>query len=345
MKMGSEITIGQHLIVGFQGTRVSADSPIVRDIQQRSLGGVILFDRFLAEDKSDNNISSLSQLTSLCQDLQHSAPSKLLISIDQEGGRVRRVKEKHGFPDIISARQMGLAEGDDLTTEMAHLTGSNLAKAGVNVNYAPVADVDVFPQSPAIGALDRSFSSDPNRVATLCKAWLKSQQHHKVLGCLKHFPGHGSATVDSHHGFTDITATWLPGELLPYRELINSAEVHAIMLGHLFHQDLDPEYPASLSTRVIQNILRKQLGFQGLVITDDLQMKAITEKYGLLDAIVLALAAGADLVIIGNNLAYDPGIVEKAITHIESALAKGLLSAAKLQASSQRITQIKDTYL
>lgn len=342
--MDLENLIGQHFILGFQGHDLNDASPIVEDISRRNLGGVILFDTFLFGRKESNNILSSDQIQKLCKKLQDKAVTRLFITIDQEGGKVRRLKEKYGFPAMPSAQEMGRDSYCRISSSVAHNTGKLLAEIGINCDFAPVADVNINPANPVIGSLGRSFSDDPSMVTNHCLAWLDGLHSHGVLGCLKHFPGHGSSTLDSHQGLVDITHSWQKAELLPYEKLIQTGKAQAIMIGHLYLKQIDHEYPASLSYKIIQELLRTKLNFNGLVFTDDLQMRGITDKYGLLDAIIQALAAGVDLIIIGNNLDYEPDILKKAIAYVKKAIQQGKLSEQALHQSYQRITTFKGRF-
>jgi len=169
-------------------------------------------------------------------------------------------------------------------------------------------------------------------------------QEHKqqnILSCLKHFPGHGSSRNDSHQGFTDISKSWQPEELIPYRTLIGENKVDSVMLGHLFHAELDRNHPTSLSPKVVDGLLRKELGFQGVVVTDDLQMKAITEKYSIEEAVCLAFAAGVDMIIIGNNLEYEPDILQRVIPAVLTAVKENRIPEKRLYEAWQRIKNMK----
>ncbi len=342
--MDLENRIGQHFILGFQGHDLNDASPIIEDIRRRNLGGVILFDTFLFGRQRSNNIHSFGQLQKLCKKLQDNAATRLFITIDQEGGKVCRLKEKHGFHVMPSAEEMGRDSNCKISSSVAHKTGELLAEIGINCDFTPVADVNINPANPVIGSLGRSFSNDPDMVANHCMAWLEGLHSHKVLGCLKHFPGHGSSTEDSHKGLVDITHSWQNIELKPYERIIQTGKAQAVMVGHLYLKQIDQEFPASLSSKIIQQLLRNKLNFNGLVFTDDLQMRGITDKYGLLDAIVLALAAGVDLIIIGNNLDYEPDILQKAIAHVKKAILKGKLSEQILHQSHQRISTTKGSF-
>ena len=181
-----------------------------------------------------------------------------------------------------------------------------LAAAGINHNLAPVVDINSNPANPVIGALGRSFSADPAVVIAQARAFIEAHHAHDVTTTLKHFPGHGSSQADSHLGLVDVSATWQRDELEPYRVLIGEGIVDTVMTAHVFNTQLDPTYPATLSKATITGILRDELGFDGVVITDDMNMQAITSQYGFEQAAVLAVQAGADLLAYGNNLVYDP---------------------------------------
>jgi beta-N-acetylhexosaminidase len=339
--MNIEKLLGQLFIIGFHGSKVSDSCPIAVDILTRNLGGVILFDNFLGAPEETSNIVSAQQLSSLCTDLQSLSALKLIIGIDQEGGKVRRLKEKHGFPRAISAEEMGRDTSYHESQRQAIKIGKLLAQNGVNVNFSPVADLNTNPENPVIGKLGRSFSKDPEITTKHCEIWLDSMEQCGVLGCLKHFPGHGSSAKDSHKDFVDISASWKESELVPYRKLITKNKVRAVMMGHLYHSNLDPQYPASLSARIVSGLLRQQLQFQGLVLTDDMQMKAITSRYGLLDAVVMALNAGVDMIIVGNNLDYHPDILATIFNHVDTALQQGHISYETLEKAYTRVQNFK----
>lgn len=332
--------IGQMLLVGFRGTAVDGDSPILRDIREHNLGGVILFDRDVQLQSAERNIQSPEQVRALTASLQASARVPLFVAVDQEGGRVRRFKEEQGFPPSPSAKAMG--QGTPAQTRLeGERTGKFLASLGVNLNFAPVADVDVNPQSPAIGALERSFSADPDLVATHAHSFCQGLLAQGVLPCLKHFPGHGSATADSHLGLTDISKTWSAAELRPYEILIPLQASPMVMSGHLFLRQLDNAYPSTLSRAVLTGLLRQRLGFQGVIVSDDMQMRAIADHYGQAEAILLAVEAGVDVLVFGNNLGYDPEIVPKAVEILAKAVEDGRLSAERIAASYERIQAVK----
>jgi beta-N-acetylhexosaminidase len=342
--MELEKIIGQLFLLGFKGQSVDQHHPIVADIKNKNLGGVILFERLLARKENQNNIISPAQVKNLTTSLQNYSSTPLLIAIDQEGGMVRRLKPETGFPGTASAREMGIQDDPTLTALHAACTARTLHKLGINFNLAPVVDLNIFPDNPVIGKIDRSFSADPNCVIRHAAIWIQEHKKQKILSCLKHFPGHGSSQTDSHLGFTDISKSWQETELIPFKNLIhqdNKNPADSVMLGHLFHNGFDTKYPTSLSHTVVENLLRKQLGFQGVAITDDLQMKAITDKYGLEESVCLALAAGVDMIIIGNNLEYDPEFLQRVIPAVVLAVKENKISEDRIHDAWQRVMNMK----
>lgn len=333
--------IGQLFIIGFTGKTVSKSHPIFTDIDERSLGGVIIFDRHLATKAATNNITGAAQLKQLTATLQEFSSTKLLIAVDQEGGRVNRFREEFGFPVSPSAEQLGAATGTMQSRASATQTAYMLKNCGVNLNLAPVVDLNSNNKNPIIGKVERSFSDKPDKVFEHASIWVTEHRKAGILSCLKHFPGHGSSKNDSHLGFVDITKSWQTTELEPYKKLITKGLADAIMVGHLYNKDLDPDYPATLSVPTINKLLKEDMQFGGVVISDDLQMRAITDKYALEDACIMALKAGVDLIIIGNNLSYDPTIFSRIHKAIEKAVNKGSLSEETIRNAWKRVQTFK----
>lgn len=337
---GLEVMAGQMLLVGFRGTTLDAAAPMARDVAAGRVGGVILFDYDVLLKRPGRNVASPEQLRRLTAALQARARVPLFIAVDQEGGRVQRLKTRDGFTGTPSAADMG-AWHDPARVEAAGLAlGRMLAGVGLNLDFAPVADVNVNPQSPAIGALGRSFSGDPEEVARDAGAFARGLNRAGVLSCLKHFPGHGSARTDSHLGLTDVTATWSETELVPYERLIPTG-ADLIMVAHVFNARLDPDHPASLSRPVITGLLRGTLGFRGVVVSDDLQMGAVAGRYGLEEIVRLAVLAGNDILVFGNNLAFDPDIAAKVRDIIVGLVRGGTIPEARIRASYERIMALK----
>ncbi|HPO56884.1 MAG TPA: glycoside hydrolase family 3 N-terminal domain-containing protein [Ignavibacteriaceae bacterium] len=333
--------IGQMLMVGFRGFDIQQDNFIYRDLTQYKIGGVVLYDRDVTLGTSQRNIQSPEQLRNLVAQLNSISAGKLLIAIDQEGGRVNRLKTAYGFPPTVSAQYLGNLNNPDSTYGYTYNMAQTIAGVNINLNFAPVVDVNVNPNNPVIGGIERSFSADPNLVVSHAEKYMQAHRNSKVFTCLKHFPGHGSSQTDSHLGFTDVTNTWSNAELIPYRELLKKGIVEMIMTAHIFNANLDSTYPATLSKNIIDGMLRKDLGYDGVVITDDMQMKAITDHYGLEQAVERSLEAGVDIILFSNNSAYDPEIVPKVTGIIKNLIAQGKIEKARLYNSYNRIMNLK----
>lgn len=332
--------IGEMLLVGFRGTTIDSTNHIWRDLTHFRVGSVILFDYDAASGRRGRNIASPQQVQELCHQLLQLNPD-LLIGIDQEGGRVSRLHSRYGFPAIASAKQSALV-GNDSVRSCARLTARMLREAGINLNFAPVADVDVNPECPVIGKMERTFSASDEQVASCCRIWIEEQGRQGVVSCMKHFPGHGSATGDTHKGLVDVSDTWQRRELTPYRQLVD--EVPMIMTAHVVNRQLDPSgLPASLSPRITA-YLRDTLGFQGVIVTDDMAMGAIVNEYSYAAAVRMALEAGADLLCLSNNGgSYNPELVPMTVRIIKQLVIDGTVSAERLHTSATRIRTLKAT--
>ncbi|WP_457576428.1 glycoside hydrolase family 3 protein [Desulfomarina sp.] len=332
--------IGQLFIIGFEGASISAFHPIAEDIIEENLGGVILFDKLLAKKRSANNIISTAQVQELTGKLREMA-GDLLIAVDQEGGRVSRLARLDDFPDIPAAAILSEDDGVERTRQAARKIADGLQRLGINFNLAPVADLNLFADNPIIGCFDRSFGDDPEKVFHHCLAWIEEHRKKSVLSCLKHFPGHGSTKDDSHLGFVDITESWKEVELQPFVKCIKAGFMEAIMTAHLFHRGMDSQLPATLSAPLISGKLKGEMGFRGAVVTDDMQMRAITDRYGLAEACSRAIGAGADLIIIGNNLEQDPRIFAKVRDRIIRDLEDGKLAETRIEDALSRVRTLK----
>lgn len=340
--MQTKQLIGQLFITGFFGESVTKESPVIQDIKERNLGGVILFDRFLAGKKKYNNIISGDQVKELTNKLQDVAGGRLLIGVDQEGGNVNRFKKESGFPQTPPAQELGESTDTTRTRKAAATTARLLQDVGCNFNFAPVVDINSFDENPIIGKYKRSFSSDPETVMQHAATWIKEHHRYGIRCCLKHFPGHGSSKADSHLGFVDITDSWQTNELTPYRALLKEGLVDSVMTGHLYNRGIDFEYPATLSAPTI-SILKKDLGFSGPLLSDDMQMGAITCRYGLEQAVCLAIQAGVDMVVVGNNLAFDPNIIKKLVNAVEVGLKHGDISEQRIHDAYNRVQKLKQS--
>ncbi len=332
-------------MIGFRGMSVESAPEIAADITQRRIGGVVLFDYDVPDRSPSRNITSPEQLSSLTLALQKLSKIPLFIAIDQEGGKVNRLKQSRGFPATLSAEYLGRLNNPDSTTAAALQTARTLKAMHTNINLAPVADLNANPDNPVIGKLGRSFSSNPETVIGNLKLTISAFHNEGIIATLKHFPGHGSSTTDTHRDFTDITASWSEQELEPYRFLIASGYNDAIMTAHVFNGKFDPLYPATLSKTTLTGLLRNKLGFKGVIVSDDMQMKAIADHYGIETAIRLAIEAGVDILLFGNNTSYDPAIASKATDIINSLIQQKIISPERIDQSYQRIMKLKNRYL
>jgi beta-N-acetylhexosaminidase len=334
--------LGQLLLVGFRGTRLEECGPILRDLREHRIGGIILFDQEMVDPSTRRrNVESPEQLRTLVAGLRAAAGRPLIVAIDQEGGRVNRLKPDYGFPPSVSHEELGRRDDPGHTYREAETTARTLAAAGINLNLAPVVDLDVNAANPIIKGKGRSFSSDPATVIRHATAFIEAHRAHGIRTCLEHFPGHGSAAGDTHHGLVDVTATWSERELEPFRALIRAGLADAVMSAHVFHAGLDPQHPATLSRAVISGRLRTSLGFSGVACSDDMEMGAISTRYGLEESVPAAIEAGLDLLCFGNNQRYDPDIAPRAIAILEHAVRSGRISEPRLAASAARIRALQ----
>lgn len=337
-----EQMIGQMIMVGFRGYMVDEQSPVARDILEHGIGGVILFDYDVEKKAFERNIKSPQQLKELIASLQElSGENTLLVAVDQEGGRVSRLKKNYGFRDSVSQAYLGELNDLEVTLDYALNTAQDLAELGINLNLAPVVDLNTNQDNPVIGRLDRSFSHDPLTVTLHAREVVGAHRVFNVLTALKHFPGHGSSEEDSHLGFVDVSATWDEKELVPFKQLIADHDCDMVMTAHIYNRSLDPDWPATMSAKTVNGILRKRLGFEGVVISDDMQMKAIKEHYPLELALEKTILAGVDMIIFANNMVYEEDIASRSIAIIRDLVKQGRVSEERIRQSYQRINELK----
>jgi len=329
--------IGRMLLVGFPDAKIDKDSQIVKDIQEYELGGVILFDKEYKNRTKTKNISSPSQLQKLTSDLKKFSNKPLFISVDQEGGKVARLKPTYGFESIPSAAKVSGMNFED-TVDVYEKQSQMIENAGINMNFAPVVDLAINPKNRVIVGLERSFGSDVRQVVAFSKVLIQEQKMHNIISVLKHFPGHGSSLGDSHKGFVDISETWSPTELEPYKVLIDEKQVDMIMTAHVFNSHIDPKYPATLSYKFNTELLRKMLNFKGVIISDDLQMGAISQHYSLVQRTTLAINSGVDILLFGNQL--ENVNVKKLVNTIFKEVKSGAISIDRIKESNARIENL-----
>ena len=308
----------------------------MRAIRDDGLGGVILFDRdHLTGGR--RNITSRAQLTDLVATLREAArPRRLIVAVDQEGGRVSRLNAGDGFTTPPSEASIGRSDDPAEARQIARRTATTLAGVGIDFNLAPVVDLNVNPSNPSIGALGRSFSPDPDVVVSLATAMIRGHHDEKVLTAIKHFPGLGSATGDTDVDIVDISKTWSRAELEPFRRLAASGLPDAVMVGNALNTQLDRRNPSTLSSATV-GLLREQLGWDGVVITDDLQAGAIRKSFSDDETVRLALAAGEDLLLYANQQVYVADLAKRTIDRVVKLVGAGAISEERLQASAARV--------
>ena len=339
--------VAELLLVGFPGTEVTDNAELHHLVCEVKVGGVILFERSVATGAPRNMVSG-EQVARLTRDLQalavRCAGRPLFIATDNEGGRVARLSPRLGYPAFPSAEELGRADDVANTRSEAQKMAVALRQAGINWNLAPVVDVAVNPKNPAVVALGRSFSPDPAKVIAHAKAFIEGMHDEGILTALKHFPGHGSSRADSHAGFTDVTSTAdLDKELAPYRALIAMGLADSVMTAHVFNRGLDPWDPATLSRYTVTRILRRQMHYEGVVVSDDLLMGAIVKHYGLEEAAVEALRAGVDVLLVSeNSLKKEPRAVERVIGAVHRSIAQGWLSRSRVDEALQHVAALRN---
>ena len=317
MSLPAELAL-RCLLPGFAGTEAP---DWIRRRAGRGLGGVVLFAR---------NIESKEQVRRLTDRLHADRPG-LVVAVDEEGGDVTRLEARTGssYPGNLA---LGAVADTALTTEVAAAMGSELAALGIDLDLGPVADVNSNPLNPVIGV--RSFGSDPGLVAGQTAAWIAGLQGAGVAACAKHFPGHGDTAVDSHFALPVAGEDPRVGALEPFKAAI-AAGVRAIMSAHIVAPSLD-ELPATISPRIMTGLLRDELGFEGVAITDGLEMAGLTGERSVPEAAVLALAAGCDALCIGGGL-DDEATVDAIVAAIVDAVEKGRLSEERLHQAARRV--------
>ena len=332
-----DIMIGQMILIGVSGTSVDANDPSLIAVKEGKAGSIIFFEKNIAKENSFNTMKKM------VDDLQAAASIPLIISIDQEGGRVNRLKEKYGFPKSVTHKYLGKLGNTDSTYYYSNAMAANLAALGINMNFAPVVDLETEKGNPIIAKYGRSFSEDPDTVIMHSKIFIDAHHKNKVYTSLKHFPGHGSSKADTHMGIADVTKYWTDDELKPYKALIKSGHIDAIMSAHIVNKKLDKSgLPGTLSYKILHDLLRKSMGFDGVVFSDDMHMKAISEHYGLRESVKLAINAGIDIVTFSHNL---PDQRESSATvvfnTIKDLVEKGEISEERIRQSYKRVMRLK----
>jgi beta-N-acetylhexosaminidase len=333
-----ERDLGQLLLVGFEGIEGADNRGLDQLVCETRVGGVLLFGRNVVDEGQVRRLTEwIRERAGACN------AGTPLLAMDAEGGRVMRLSPRAGYTPTPSAQE--LADTNDLAlTELeARRIGRMLREAGITWDLAPVVDVGYNPANTVIVGAGRSYGANPLVVAAHARAFIRGLHAEGVLSALKHFPGHGSSFADSHEGFVDVTDTAHRDlELMPYRMLIAERIVDAVMTAHVVDRRLDPRDPATLSRSTITDLLRRDVGWDGTVVSDDLRMGAIEQHYGVAEAAVLALEAGVDVLLIADDRLPD-GRSAAAVAHaaLRAALAEGRLEARRVTEALARVAALK----
>ncbi|WP_375324925.1 glycoside hydrolase family 3 protein [Flagellimonas sp. GZD32] len=349
-----EEKIGQMIMVGFRGTSVNQNDAIYKMVKDYHIGGVVLYSRDLpSKETVKRNVESPEQLKKLNADLQAIDSTKLIISIDEEGGFVTRLSVEDGFEYHKSHQAIGELNNTDSTKIWAQNMAAELSSLGINMNFGPVTDININPENPIIGKRERSFSDSVDVVINNSRIFIQEHTQHGIVCVPKHFPGHGSSQNDTHKGLADVTNTWSKKELKPFKALVDDGALNVIMTSHVYNKNLDT-LPATLSPKIIDSLLRKDFGFDRVIMSDDMQMRAISNFYDFETSIEKAITAGVDVLLFSNNAApcpkdeedcvkipFDPEIGKRAIDHISKLVKEGKISEERIDESYQRILKLK----
>lgn len=334
-----DIKIGQMIMVGIGNrTSIQENDTLLMEIKQNRLGGIILFEKNIETGDSKN------KLKKLIKSMKDQASIPLLVSIDEEGGKVHRLKPKYGFVDMPSAAYLGKLNNADSTRYYNRRLAAELAGLGINFNYAPSVDLAINPENTVIVKKERSFSASEAVVSKQALVCIDAHHDKGVKTILKHFPGHGSSAGDSHYGIVDVTTTWNFRELFPYYEIIKSGHTDAIMTAHIINRNWDTTLlPATLSWNTVTGLLRNMLGYKGVVFSDDMQMYAISKNYGFEKSLELSINAGVDIVMYGNNVSPKEKPVTATQIHneIRKLVDAGKITPARINEAYYRIMKLK----
>lgn len=326
------------LILGFDGTHIDAESQVSHWLSEEDLGGVLLFDYDVINQRQGKNLDTQEQIQELIQHIKQFGKHPI-IAVDYEGGAVDRLRYVEASVLTKTPEIMAQLSETERKKEFAKMA-DYLCQLGFNLNFAPVVDLHLEEKEGIIGKLGRSFSADPEKMAEIAGEFIEIFAQKRIASCYKHFPGHGSATGDTHHGFVDVTETFANKELIPYTFTSGSAQPAMVMTAHVINRNLDPSgLPATLSYPVLTGLLRRELGFKGIIVSDDLQMQAIAHHYSLEESLRLTINAGADMLIFANQLAT---ITAPEVINVVEALVKsGAILESRIEEAYGRVIALK----
>jgi len=334
--------IGQMIMVGFRGLTAHEAEPVIRRIGDGNVGAVVLYD-VDSETGGSRNIQSREQLSDLTADLKAAGRIPPLVAVDAEGGFYHRLKEKYGFPPATPAAEMGEHADMAFTRAQAGVIAGMLADVGIDLNLAPVLDL-LNPANLTVSARRRSFSDKPAVVAAHAREFILAHHERGLMCTAKHFPGMGGVLRPYSPGRGEIIDRWTETELEPYHILIEDGLLDAVLAARVTHAELDPDYPGCLSKKTVDDLLRGQLGYDGLVVSDAMEMLAIWDVFGFEKGTILAVNAGVDMLLYCNQsgmVPYSDDRPEKAIDAICGAIERGEVEEARVDQACERVLKLK----
>jgi len=334
--------IGQMVLTGFRGLRPGEAEPTLRQIAAGSIGGVVLYD-VDAHTGGPRNVESPRQLKELVAALKAAGPIPPLVTVDAEGGYVQKLKPRHGFAATASPREVGERNVLAFTRSNAGDIAQMLAEAGIDLNLAPVVDL-LDPANPNNVRMGRSFSSDPDVVVEMAREFILAHRACGVLTTLKHFPGMQGLMRPYTQGVGEIIEGWSEHELKPFRALIAEGMADAVLTTREMYPRLDPDYPACLSKKIVGGLLRTELGYDGVAISDPMDMQAVWDFFGFEKGTILAVNAGIDLVLVCNQsgvVPYSDDRADEVIRTLTDAVARGAVAESRIDEACTRILALK----
>ena len=322
--------IGQMIILGFEGDNIKAKGfkKVQKQVQKGEISGVILFGK---------NIKSKQDLTLMNETLLKANPNNIpFIAIDNEGGEIQR----HSFENIKSAKTVSYM--DFASARYEYFKMANLLKdLNINLNFAPCVDLEINPNS-IIAKKERSYGVDSYEVAKFASIFIEEHNKKGIITSIKHFPGHGSVDGDTHLGFVDATKTFRSAKLKPYFDLRNYNKLNMVMVSHIFNSNLDKKYPASLSKKTVKDFLIDEIGFDGVIISDDYDMGAIRNNYSLREIVVNSINSGINILMFSNNIEIDDDDISTKIKKIiKEELIMGNIKIQDINNSYNKVIKMK----
>ncbi len=321
---------GQMIITGFRGNTIHSKGfkKVLKQIKKGEISGVIFF---------SNNIKSKDDLIKMTEKLKKANKIPPFIAVDNEGGEVQR----YNYIEQKSAKEISKLSYEKARQEFAKMAQEE-HELGFNLNFAPCVDLDINPNS-IISKKRRSYSSDYKKVSKYAEIFIEEHNKRKIITSIKHFPGHGSIDKDTHKEFASSTETFIKDEIMPYYHLKNKDEMNTVMVSHIYNKNFDNVYPASLSQKTVEGFLINSIGFKGVIVSDDYDMKAIRDNYDLRDIVVNSINSGVNILLFSNHMMYeDKNLTNKIHRIIKEEIKNKNIDESKIDKSYQKIIDLKN---